>query len=45
MITWGIVHGCKNSETSDGRHHAMSLAYHDAMGMIGKQYAYSNIKL
>jgi hypothetical protein len=45
MITWGINFGCKNSETSDGRHHAMSLAYHDALGMIGQGYVYTDKKI
>lgn len=45
MITWGITFGCKNSKTSDGRHHAMSLAYHDALGMVGQGYVYTDKKL
>jgi hypothetical protein len=44
MLTWGINFGCKNSETSDGRFKAMSLAYHDALGMIGQGYIFTSIK-
>jgi hypothetical protein len=44
MITWGIQFGCKNSKTSDGRHHAMSLAYHDALGMVGQGYVFTTKK-
>ena len=45
MLTWGISYGCKNSETSDGRYFAMSLAYHDAKGMVGQGYKYSGLRL
>jgi len=45
MLTWGIQFGCKNSKTSDERHHAMSLAYHDALGMIGQGYRYTELKI
>ena len=45
MLTWGINFGCKDSETSSERHHAMSLAYHDALGMIGKGYVLSVLKI
>jgi hypothetical protein len=45
MLTWGIHFGCKNSETSDERYQAMALAHHDALGMIGKGYHLSIIKL
>jgi hypothetical protein len=45
MLTWGINFGCKDSETSSERHHAMSLSYHDAKGMIGQGYHYSELKL
>lgn len=45
MITWGILFGCKNSETSDERHHALSLAYHDALGMVGQGYVFTNKKI
>lgn len=44
MLYWGINFACKNSKTSDGRYKAMALAYHDALGMIGKGYLYSNMK-
>jgi hypothetical protein len=45
MLTWGINFGCKNSETSDGRFKAMSLAYHGALGMLGQGYVYTSIKV
>ena len=45
MLTWGINFGCKDSETSSERHQAMSLAYHDAKGMIGKGYYLSELKI
>ena len=45
MITWGINFGCKNSVTSDGRYKAMSLAYHDALGMIGQDYIFTSQKV
>ena len=38
MIKWGIDVHCGRSQTSDGRHLAMSLAYHDALGMMGQGY-------
>ena len=41
MIKWGIDLHCGYSRSSDGRHLAMSLAYHDALGMIGKGYHFS----
>lgn len=45
MLTWGIMFACKNSETSDERYHAMSLAHHDANGLIGKGYLLSTLTL
>ena len=45
MLTWGIQFGCKNSKTSDERYKAMALAFHDAMGMIGQGYLFTNIKV
>jgi hypothetical protein len=45
MLTWGINFGCKNSETSDERYQAMALAHHDALGMIGKGYHLSWLKI
>lgn len=45
MLTWGITFSCKNSETSDERYKAMSLAYHDSLGMIGKGYHLSLSKV
>jgi len=45
MLTWGVTFGCKNSETSDERYQAMALAHHDALGMIGKGYHLSVLKL
>ena len=45
MLTWGINFGCKDSETSSERHHAMSLSYHDAKGMIGKGYRFCELKI
>ena len=45
MLTWGINFGCKDSETSSERHQAMALAHHDALGMIGKGYYLSVLKL
>lgn len=44
MIRWGILYGCSNSETSDGRHFALSKAYHDAKGLVGKGYIFTFIK-
>jgi len=44
MIKWGISLPCSKSRTSDGRYHAMSLAYHDAKGMIGKGYVLSMVE-
>ena len=38
MIKWGIDIHCGHSTTSDERHQAMSLSYHDALGMIGQGY-------
>jgi hypothetical protein len=45
MLTWGINFGCKDSETSSERHQAMSLAYHDAKGMIGKGYHFTTLRV
>lgn len=45
MIKWGISISCAKSGTSKGRYVAMSKAYHDAKGMIGKGYIYTDIKL
>lgn len=45
MLTWGINYNCKNSQTSDGRHYSMSLAYHDSLGMVGQGYKFSNLKV
>jgi hypothetical protein len=45
MIRWGVIYGCSNSETSDGRHFALSKAWHDAKGMMGKGYMHSTIKI
>lgn len=45
MIRWGILYGCSNSQTSDGRHFALSKSYHDAKGMIGKEYVFTKIKI
>ena len=44
MLTWGTQYGCRKSKTSDGRYHAMSLAFHDAKGMIGQGYIYTTKK-
>ena len=44
MLTWGILYGCRKSKTSNERHHAMSLAYHDAKGMTGQGYVYTELK-
>lgn len=45
MILWGIRISCAKSKTSNKRYIAMSKAYHDARGLIGKGYVFSNIKL
>ena len=45
MIKWGISVACAKSKTSNKRYIAMSKAYHDARGMIGKGYVLTNIKL
>lgn len=45
MIKWGISVSCAKSSTSKGRYVAMSKAYHDAKGMIGKGYIYTDKKL
>lgn len=42
MIKWGISVACAKSGTSKGRYVAMSKAYHDARGMIGKGYVYTD---
>lgn len=42
MIRWGISIDCAKSGTSKGRYIAMSKAYHDAKGMIGKGYVYTD---
>lgn len=44
MINWGIQYGCRKSKTSNRRHHLMSLAYHDALGMLGQKYVYTTVK-
>ena len=44
MIKWGIDIGCSKSRSSDKRHLAMSLAYHDAKGMVGQGYVFTNLK-
>ena len=44
MIYWGINLSCSKSRSSDGRYQAMSLAYHDAKGMVGQGYVYTEIK-
>jgi hypothetical protein len=45
MIMWGINVSAAKSKTSKGRYIAMSKAYHDARGMIGKGYVFTNKKL
>lgn len=45
MIKWGISVACAKSRTSNKRYVAMSKAYHDARGMIGKGYVLTNVKL
>ena len=45
MIKWGISISCAKSGTSKGRYQAMSKSYHDAKGMIGKGYVYTDKKL
>jgi hypothetical protein len=45
MIKWGISVSCAKSSTSKGRYVAMSKSYHDAKGMIGKGYIYTDKKL
>jgi len=45
MIIWGIKVSCAKSGTSKGRYVAMSKAYHDAKGMIGKGYVYTPMRI
>lgn len=45
MIIWGIRVSCAKSKTSSGRYVAMSKAYHDAKGMIGKGYQLTGVKI
>ena len=45
MIKWGILVSCAKSKTSNKRYVAMSKAYHDARGLIGKGYILSHVKL
>lgn len=45
MIKWGISVACAKSKTSNKRYVAMSKAYHDARGMIGKGYVFTNVKI
>jgi hypothetical protein len=45
MIKWGISVACAKSKTSNKRYVAMSKAYHDARGMIGKGYFLTDVKL
>jgi hypothetical protein len=43
MIKWGISVNCAKSKTSKKRYVAMSKAYHDAKGMIGKGYVFTSL--
>ena len=45
MIKWGISVACAKSQTSNKRYVAMSKAYHDSRGLIGKGYVLTNVKL
>ena len=45
MIMWGINVSSARSKTSKGRYIAMSKAYHDARGMIGKGYIFTDKKI
>jgi hypothetical protein len=44
MITWGLLHGCQNSKTSDGRYYAMTKAYRKALSLLGN-ITYTDKKL
>lgn len=45
MIMWGILIDCGMSRTSKKRHLAMSKAYNEALGWIGKGYVLTHKKL
>lgn len=45
MIHWGVHFSCSKSTTSDERYMAMSKAYHDAKGLVGKGYVLSDKKI
>lgn len=45
MIKWGINVSSARSKTSNKRYVAMSKAYHDAKGLIGKGYYWTDIPI
>ena len=45
MIKWGINVSSARSKTSNKRYVAMSKAYHDAKGLIGKGYVWTDLPI